>query len=163
MYWKDKIKLWKSGKYSTYPKNIQNRFFFETYVCDKNFSNIYDEKFIENNDLKNIEQNITPFINYVNQSKNNYVTSFYNLSGESLLIIPMPKKNKDFTTMKDFCDNASITQQKMFWKKVAYEIENILKYNNEIYISTHGLGVYYFHLRLDKKPKYYKTNNFIVK
>jgi hypothetical protein len=69
--------------------------------------------------------------------------------------------------MKDFCDNASITHQKEFWKKVAFEIENILKSkpnnkgNNKIYVSTHGLGVPYFHLRLDKKPKYYQTKEFI--
>lgn len=31
-----------------------------------------------------------------------------------------------------------------------------------IYVSTHGLGEHYFHLILDKKPKYYKTKEFIV-
>jgi len=64
--------------------------------------------------------------------------------------------------MKDFCDNASITQQKQFWKKVAFEIEYLLKSNENIYVSTHGLGEHYFHLRLDKRPKYYKTKEFII-
>lgn len=31
-----------------------------------------------------------------------------------------------------------------------------------IYVSTHGLGEHYFYLILDKKPKYYKTKEFIV-
>ena len=168
MLWKDKIALWKSGKYQTYPKSTSNRFFYETFVCDKHMTNKYKEKFIENKQLQNIKQDYSSFINYINksniESNNQYVRSFKNLSGESLLIIPIPKKNKDYTTMKDFCDNASITQQKAFWKKAASEIEHILNDNDndKIYVSTHGLGVPYFHLRLDKIPKYYKTNEFII-
>ena len=169
MLWKDKIALWKSGVYQTYPDSIKNRFFYETFVCDKNMKNKYKEKFIENKQLENIKnEDYSSFISYINKSKsdphNKYVTSFTNLSGDSILIIPIPKNNKNYTTMKDFCDNASITQQKIFWKRVANEIEIILNRNDndKIYVSTHGLGEHYFHLRLDKKPKYYKTTEFIV-
>ena len=162
MLWKDKILLWKEGEYQTYTKTISKRFFFETSVCDKNMTNEYKNEFIENDNLEKISQDYSSFIDYIHNSTDKYVTSFNNLSGESLLIIPIPKKNKDFTTIKDFCDNASITQQKAFWKRVAIEIENILETNDKIYVSTHGLGEYYFHLRLDKKPKYYKTKKFII-
>ncbi len=31
----------------------------------------------------------------------------------------MPRKNKNYATLKDFVDNASKTQQIEFWKKVA--------------------------------------------
>jgi hypothetical protein len=161
MIWKDKINQWKNGEYQTYPNTIDKRFFYETYVCDKNMTNKYEEKFIYNENLQNITQNYNSFIDYINNTNNKYVTSFMNLSRDSLLIIPIPRKNKDFTTIKDFCDNASITQQKEFWQMVAYEIENILETNDKIYVSTHGLGKYYFHLRLDKNPKYYKIADFI--
>jgi hypothetical protein len=57
--------------------------------------------------------------------------------------------------MKDFIDNASKTQQKEFWKKVSTELKKCLKLNDKIYVNTHGLGVNYFHLRLDIRPKYY--------
>ena len=164
MLWKDKIELWNSGVYQTYPENIKNSFFYETFVCDKNMKNKYKEKFIENKQLQNLTQDYSSFIDYITESKNQYVTSFRNLSGDSLLIIPIPKKNKDFTTIKDFCDNASITQQKQFWKRVAIEIKKIVfvSGNDKLYVSTHGLGVPYFHLRLDKQPKYYQTTDFIV-
>jgi hypothetical protein len=162
MLWKDKIKLWKAGVYQSYPKKMYERFFFETSPCDKDFSNTYEEVFIENNKLKSIMQDYRSFNEYIIKSKNKYVTSFYNLSGDSLLIIPIPKNNKDFTTIKDFCDNASITHQIQFWRKVAVELEHLLKSNENIYVSTHGLGEYYFHLRLDKIPKYYKTKKFIL-
>ena len=162
MLWKDKIELWKSGVYQTYPDSIKSRFFYETFVCDKNMKNKYKEKFIESKQLQHITQDYSSFIDYIQNSKNQYVTSFINLSGDTLLIIPIPKKNKDYTTIKDFCDNASITQQKHFWKRVAIEIEKILRDNDKIYVSTHGLGVPYFHLRLDKIPKYYNSREFIV-
>ncbi len=32
---------------------------------------------------------------------------------------------------------------------------------NKLYISTHGLGVSYFHLRICTRPKYYHTERFI--
>jgi len=104
--------------------------------------------------------NSSSFQKYIDSSTNKYVTSFSNLSGDSLLIIPIPKKNKDFTTIKDFIDNSSINHQKVFWKKVANEIKQRLKTKEKIYISTHGLGVPYFHIRLDDTPKYYKTLSF---
>jgi len=101
-----------------------------------------------------------PYNQYIKNTKNNYVTSFYSLSKITKLVIPVPRK-KNFTTMKDFIDNASITQQKYFWKRVAKEIKKMLKIYDKVYINTHGLGVYYFHLRIDSKPKYYITTNFI--
>lgn len=161
MKWIDKLNAWKNGKVLQYPKNIKSRFFFETFVCDKNMNNNYKEKFIEYDLLNTLQEDSSQFQKYIELSKNKYVTSFSNISGDSILIIPIPKKNKNFTTIKDFIDNSSINHQKLFWKRVVKEIKKILKDNEKIYISTHGLGVPYFHLRLDKNPKYYKTKKFL--
>ena len=53
----------------------------------------------------------------------NYVTSFENLSGDALLVIPIPKQGKNFTTIKHFIDNASETQKKHFWEYVSQKIK----------------------------------------
>lgn len=161
MIWKEKINDWSKGKYQIYLKDIKKNFFYETYVLDKNMNNEYKEIFIENDTLNDIKQDYKPFKKYIDESKNKYVTSFYNLSGDTILIIPIPRKNKDYSTIKNYMDNSSITEQKNFWKKVASEIKKILKNNEKIYVSTHGLGVNYFHLRLDKYPKYYLTKSFV--
>jgi len=161
MKWIDKLNEWKNGKVLQYPKNIKSRFFFETFVCDKNMNNNYKEKFIESELLNSLQEDSSQFQKYIELSKNKYVTSFSNISGDSVLIIPILKKNKNFTTIKDFIDNSCINHQKLFWKRVVKEIKKILKDNDKIYVSTHGLGVPYFHLRLDKNPKYYKTKNFL--
>ena len=63
--------------------------------------------------------------------------------------------------MKDFIDNASELQQKEFWKEVSIQINKLINNKDKFYISTHGLGVYYFHLRIEKNPKYYITEEYI--
>ena len=161
MNWEQKLQQWKSGMVQTYPKNIKSRFFFETYVCDQNLKNKYQDKFIPNKILQQLKYDQSAYQKYIDNSENQYVTSFYNLSGDSKLIIPIPKKGKTFTTIKDFIDTSSETQQKYFWKYAAQEIMDMLKNNSKIYVSTHGLGVPYFHLRLDTLPKYYQTKEFI--
>ena len=159
MLWKDKINNW----IQTYPKNIKKSFFYETCVCNKAMTNVYKENFIESDKLNNLKEDYSPYQKHINKSKNKYVTSFPNLSGDTMLVIPMPKKNKPYTTMKEFIDNASPYQQKVFWKKVATEVIKWLRNNDIVYISTHGLGVSYFHLRIEKYPKYYQTKEFIAK
>ena len=161
MKWIDKLNEWENGKVLQYPKNIKSRFFFETFVCDKNMNNNYKKKFRVSDSLNTLHEDFSQFQKHIDISKNKYVTSFSNISGDSVLIIPIPKKNKNFTTIKDFIDNSSMNHQKLFWKRVVKEIKKILKDNDKIYVSTHGLGVPYFHLRLDKNPKYYKTKKFL--
>lgn len=137
MLWKDKIKEWKQGIYQKYPKNIKTSFFYETYVCDKDMNNKYEDIFIENSTLQSVSekgQDYRAFTEYIDSSNNKYVVSFPNLSGDSIMIIPIPKKNKNYATIKDFIDNASTTQQTNFWKEVAKQIEQILKKNKKIYV-----------------------------
>jgi hypothetical protein len=64
--------------------------------------------------------------------------------------------------MKEFIDTASPTHQRYFWKKVACEIERQLQKSgyDQLYVSTHGLGVSYFHLRIEPTPKYYQTQEY---
>jgi hypothetical protein len=58
-------------------------------------------------------------------------------------------------------DNATAEHKKSFWKKAAKLIQKKaykLESNQKIYVSTHGTGVDYFHLRVDMKPEYYSNN-----
>jgi hypothetical protein len=160
MKWVDKISSWENGEEQTYPDNVDQPFFFETYKCDKDLQNKYKEKFIQSPKL-NFKQDYTAFAKHIAKSTNKYAISFYNLSKDALLVIPMPRKNKDFSTIKGFIDNATLTQQQHFWQLVAKTIKKALKTHDEVYVSTHGLGVPYFHLRIDFAPKYIQTKSFI--
>ena len=160
MKWLDKINEWKNGIIQKYPENITTNFFYETSKCDKNLLNEYKEKYIENTIL-NFKQDYCPYNDYIKIATNKYVIYFMNLSKDTLLIIPIPRKNKDYSTIKNFMDNATLKQQTYFWRKVAYLVLKFLQTNDSVYITTHGLGVHYFHLRLELKPKYYQTKEFI--
>ncbi len=160
--WNDQLDEWSRGKPLTYPNNIKKRFFYETKVCTKDLDSLYEAKFIQDNRLEYLEGDVSSFIKHIKSSTSKYVTSFPNLAGDSILIIPIPKQGKNFTTIKDFIDNASKTHQKEFWMFVSKTIKDVLTKYNKIYVSTHGLGVPYFHLRLDTKPKYYQTLDYKV-
>ena len=113
MIWNTKLENWKKGIVQKYPKNIKEPFFFETSPITKHMNEKYEEKFIQNKSLQFI-QNYSSFEEHLIKCNKKYVISFDNLSKTANLIIPCPKKNKNFTTIKDFIDNASITQQKQF-------------------------------------------------
>lgn len=161
MKWNDKLNYWHKLQNFIYPKNIKKSFFYETSPI-KTGEEEYKVKFIENKYLDEMVQDYSSFMDKIKKSKNNYVTSFYNLSGDTLLVIPIPKQNKNFTTIKHFIDNASKTQKKYFWKYVSQKIKSLIKNKKTKYwISTHGTGVPYFHLRISTKPKYYLTKSFM--
>ena len=157
MLWSQKLNEWKNGVPLKYPSKL-NRFFYITTPIYKDFDSEYKEKFIPSKKLDKLRQDYSPYIKYIqSEKKNKYATSFYNLDRTTILIIPIPKRNKNFTTIKDFIDNASKTQQKFFWKKVYSVIKKTMKKTKDkLYISTHGLGVPFFHLRLETNPKYRK-------
>lgn len=169
MTWQDKINEWNSGIVQTYPDNLVKRFFYETSHCSNTLDSVYEEKFIESDELDQMAlsgENYGNFIQYINKAitNNHYVTSFFNLSKDTLLIVPTPHKAKNYTTIKDFIDNAPKKQQIIFWKYVARKIIKLSSNMNptdKLYISTHGLGVSYFHLRISFSPKYYLTKKFI--
>jgi len=160
--WKYILNNWSNGNILEYPKFIKNRFFWETTPIT-NENSIYEEKFIPNKSLNNMQQDWSTFDQYIKKSKNKYVTNFYNLSGDTMLIVPIPKQNQNFTTLKDFIDNASTIQQTHFWKEVAKQTRKLIKYNpknTKYWISVHGKGVPFLHIRICTEPKYYITKQF---
>lgn len=169
MKWKEKIAQWEQGIPQTYPPDIKKRFFYQTSAITRDMDTEYEEKYIESDRLEKITQNYEPFEEHFVKPKNKYVTSFLNLSKKSLLVVPVPPKtgaqnpNKTFnyTTIKDFIDNAPQKQQVAFWKHVAKRVNELLKIVDTVYINTHGLGVYYLHVRLDTNPKHYYSKKLI--
>ena len=171
--WEKTLTKWLAGQYPTYPKNLKSRFFYETSVCHRDLRSPYHAVFVQttafekqgmHQDFKAFEKQI--IANAQAKTPQKYALAFPNLDGASTLIIPEPKLLpggssvsgfKNYMTIRDFMDNASETQQREFWKTAAREIIKYLQTHDQVWVSTHGLGVPYFHLRLDPIPKYYKT------
>ena len=160
MKWKDKLVEWKSGNIPDYPNRIKKSFFWETTPVTKSLNTKYKEKYIQSKMLDDMGDDYSSFKSHITKSKNKNVLTFYNLSKTALLVVPKPRKGKEYTTLKQFMDNASTTQQKAFWKKVASSVKKMLKKHDKVWVSTHGTGVPYLHVRIDTDPKYYRTDAF---
>ena len=125
------------------------------YKCIKNDGNVaFKQKFRTYDQLPEIE-NKKDFQEHIKNSQNKYVVSFPNLSKDTMLVIPMPVSGKNYATLRDFIDNAPEIQQQEFWKHVAEVAKKFMKKNGKVWISVHGLGVAYTHVRISIIPKYY--------
>ena len=157
MLWLDVLSNWKNGIPLKYPHQLKGRFQWNTCVLKNNGNVEYKQHFRTNNNLPSI-QNTKDFQENINKSKNKYVTAFPNLSKDTMLVVPMPVIGKNYATLRDFIDNSSEIQQKEFWKKVANVAEDFMNKNGKVWISVHGLGVAYTHVRISTSPKYYFDN-----
>lgn len=154
MSWKTVLNNWKNNKPFTYPKKLKTPFIWRTSVIRDDGNCDYIEEFLKV-PILDVHQNFNEFEEYIEKSNDTYVTSFYNLSKDTILVVPIPKKNKNFSNLKNFIDQASKIQQKKFWNQVALIIEREIKTHTYIWVSTHGLKVPYLHVRISTSPKYY--------
>lgn len=81
------------------------------------------------------------------------VARFRNLRGDSGLIAPAPVG--DFPHLAAFCRTAESTQVTELWRAVGEAILAAVG-DEPVWLSTAGLGVYWLHVRLDPRPKYYR-------
>ena len=161
MEWMQKINNWKNGEdIPTYPEDISKQFLWETTPITLGMREIFDEVFIESKKLDTQEEDWSSFSEYIDNSDDIYVVAFDNLTKDTRLVVPIPRKNREYTSIKLFMDNALLIQQIAFWKRVAIEIELMLEKYGKVWVSTHGLGVPYLHIRIAIHPKYYKCEEF---
>lgn len=88
------------------------------------------------------------------------VVSFLNLGGDARLIVPCPQAPEDaFTHLARFVRTAPEAQGvallQLLGKTLLAEASD-----EKIYLSTSGLGVYWLHIRLDERPKYYQSRRY---
>lgn len=158
MIWNDVLKNWENGIVLQYPKNVKGRFQWNTSVLKKN-GNVEFKQTFRTNDKLAQSQNKENFEEHIKKSQNKYVTSFPNPSKDTMLVIPMPFRGKNYATLRDFIDNAPEKQQQEFWKHVAKTAKKFMNKKDKVWISVHGLGVNYTHVRISSSPKYYFDNN----
>jgi hypothetical protein len=157
MLWSDVLNNWENGITLKYPKNVKGKFQWNTSVLKNDGKVAYKQTFRTNNKLSQT-QNKKDFQEYIKNSQNKYVVAFPNLSKDTMLVVPIPVRGKNYATLRDFIDNAPEIQQQEFWKKVAEVARNFMNEKGKVWISVHGLGVDYTHVRISNSPKYYFDN-----
>lgn len=154
MLWTDILTHWENGITVKYPKSVRGKFLWNTSVL-KNGGNVEFKQRFRTEDTLPQFQDTTDFQEYIKQSRNKYAVSFPNLNKDTMLVIPIPVRGKNYATLRDFIDNAPETHQQEFWKHVAEVAKAFMKEHGKVWISTHGLAVPYLHVRISTRPKYY--------
>jgi hypothetical protein len=81
--------------------------------------------------------------------------SFRNLGGDARLVVPCPCESREYAHLAAFCRTAPSAQADAFWTQVGEQVRRRLD-DQPFWLSTAGLGVYWLHVRLDQRPKYYR-------
>lgn len=105
------------------------------------------------------------------------VTSFSNLGGDSTLVVPCPPDDyivrpssyqgnlQIFTHLAAFSRGASMDRFVKLFERVSNTYLDVLSHNHNSnnvkrWLSTSGLGVYWLHVRIDTRPKYYQWTEY---
>jgi len=89
-------------------------------------------------------------------ASNQSVVVFWNLGKNAQLIVPTPSKpNASFAHLANFVRTAPANQIDDFWRVTGETFLQALDTQRK-WLSTAGLGVYWLHIRIDQRPKYYK-------
>jgi hypothetical protein len=96
----------------------------------------------------------------------NHVVSFSNIGGDSMLISPCPSTSgSSYAHLVAFLASAPEEQQHRLWVAVGEQLATRLIEvgpDRPVWTSTSGLGVYWLHVRLDSRPKYYQHRPFTL-
>ena len=90
------------------------------------------------------------------------VRSFLNWGGDARLVVPCePRAKTDYAHLIAFLKNAPETQRDALFRDVgAHVLRHLATTEEPVWVSTAGMGVSWLHVRLDKRPKYYRTDAF---
>lgn len=116
--------------------------------------------------LFNNSPDIQSFSNHFqNASRDDLVISFKNLRGDSDLVVPCPylqNNLKHYIHLASFLRNGNPQQIDELWKKTAQVMKHRLSESEDdlVWLSTHGKGINWLHIRIDSEPKYYQYQEF---
>lgn len=84
------------------------------------------------------------------------VVAFENLGGDAMLVVPTPLDDAaKYTHLAAFVRGAPEQQVDAFFQAVGKHARAKLS-RSSTWLSTSGTGVYWLHVRLDARPKYYQ-------
>jgi len=106
--------------------------------------------------LAGVRADPAPFLAYCRRRPpGDEVVRFDNLGGDAVLVTPCTEAaDTDWPHLAGFVRTAPARIRHEFWSCAGAAIFDNLD-QRPLWISTSGLGVYWLHLRLDTRPKYY--------
>lgn len=130
-------------------------FFWEVKPVDEHkLDDTFEFVLVNSSALLGIAQDEATFGKYFDKAE--MVVSFPNIRGDAELVVPTPfSKHTEYAHLAKFIRSADEEQILAFWKLVASTYKIKIGRNTK-WLSTSGLGVYWLHVRVDSRPKYYQ-------
>ena len=143
-------------------------YFFETPSITKEEldSKVFEFVLVDAPALEDVAEDEGAFREYFSCDQSSSVVSFMNLGGDAKLVAPCPnykdiRHNNIYSSLAPFMRQGAESQIKEFWRLAASVTEEHVG-EKKTWMSTSGLGVYWLHLRLDSRPKYYTYKPYTV-
>jgi len=95
------------------------------------------------------------FAEYFAAQPDDDVLTFPNLGSDAELVVPAPRAPPSvYRHLLAFARGAPHSQRMALWCAVGAAVETRLG-DQPLWLSTAGLGIFWLHVRLDSRPKYY--------
>ncbi|MEQ8752109.1 MAG: hypothetical protein RID09_01150 [Coleofasciculus sp. G1-WW12-02] len=139
-------------------------FFWETpAISDATVNQVFEFVLVDSPYLANVQADPSDFArHFAAAGENESIITFPNLGNDALLVVPCPQASTSpYCHLAAFMREAPEHQQHALWQNVGSALEQRLD-EHPTWLSTSGLGVYWLHIRLDSRPKYYTYQPYKV-
>lgn len=137
--------------------SFENFFWEHPPLLANNLEQLYEFVLVKSTNLVQVSPTPRFFKDYYEKDKT--VVVFPNLGKNALMIVPVPEGDFDYAHLGRFIRNARESHLDAFWKEVGVSFLAELGKEPK-WLSTHGLGVYWLHIRIDEYPKYYHYQKY---
>jgi hypothetical protein len=129
-------------------------------VCDSPFECVL----VESKALARATPDPAPFAQLFRAHPGCSVVAFENLGKDALLVAPCPHAGPHvYTHLAAFVRGAPPAQVGALWQRTAVALDERMRLNAPVWLSSAGLGVLWLHLRLDSRPKYYRYRPYATR
>jgi len=123
-------------------------------ITKADLDNPYEFVLVKSNNIQKVTAEPNAFAQHFAGAQ--HVADFPNLGGDAHLIAPTPKiEPQHYSHLGSFVRHAPQEQQDAFWQRVGECYAAALE-EGKRWLSTAGMGVYWLHVRVDTRPKYYR-------
>ena len=168
-HWDKVLFDWDHGRLLKIPRELRQPYFWRTSPIVRGGNSLFYQEYVPTSELPT-KNNFGTFVNAPillkdpGRQKHAAIVA-PNLSGDTIMVIPTlnvgtnrrtgKKEFVNYSSLYYFNKYAPKEKKIAFWKTVSRVIKKQLRVWKKVWVSTHGLGVGYLHVRISNSPKYY--------
>lgn len=161
------LNFWKNDKtFTIWYIDSLNELGFDEYFWEhpalktKHLDKPYELVVLKSDGFARREVNETAFAEKFNSG--NSIEVFPNLGKNAMLVVPAKEADSEiYKHLGSFLRFAPMAQRIELFRKVAESIFSDLSNEKTVWLSTAGMGVIWLHVRLDSRPKYYRSRAYL--